>query len=174
MAAVVNQANQPVDNEWVTFPGGELEGRRPKTLCGPCRLRRAAGAPPRAICFECHRADRRREEAIKAAGEFESSPDGIAARFQDGLPFEPVNLPRLERLKAERADARRLARAGAGQYVDKRRQAQIAARHAMQRLALGLASRQIEPLARARAQAAGVHAAELQLPESWLPFVVSQ
>jgi len=174
MAAVVNQANQPVDNEWVTFPGGELEGRRPKTLCGPCRLRRAAGAPPRAICFECHRADRRREEAIKAAGEFEPSPDGIAARFQDGLPFEPVNLPRLERLKAERADARRLARAGAGQYVDKRRQAQIAARHAMQRLALGLASRQIEPLARARAQAAGVHAAELQLPESWLPFVVSQ
>jgi hypothetical protein len=143
-------------------------------LCGPCRLRRAAGAPPRAICFECHRADRRRDAAIKAAGEFESSPESTVARFQDGLPFEPVNLPRLEQLKAERAGARREARAGVGQYVDKRRQAQIAARHAIERLALGLASRRIEPIARAHAQADAIHAAELQLPESWLPFVVSQ
>jgi len=171
MAAVVNQ---PVENEWVTFPGGELEGRRPKTLCGPCRLRRASGAAPRAICFECHRADRRREAALKAAGEFEASPEATVMRFQHGLPFEPVNVPRLERLKAARAVARRQARAGTGQYVDKRRQAQIAARHAMERLALGLASRHIEPLARARAEAGAIHAAELQLPESWLPFVVSQ
>ena len=162
---------QTVDTEWVTFPGGELEGRRPKTLCGPCRLRKAAGAPARAICFECHRADRRHEEALKAAGEFETSSE---ARFQDGLPFEPVNVPRLERLKAERAEARVQARAGVGQYVDKRRQAQIAARHALQRLALGLAARQIEPLARGRVDAAAVHAAELQLPESWLPFVVAR
>jgi hypothetical protein len=137
--------NQPVENDWVTLPGGELEGRRPKTLCGPCRLRRAAGAPPRAICFECYRADRRREEVV-----------GVA-RFQDGLPFEPVNLPRLAQLKAERAVARHQARAGVGQYVDKRRQAQIAARHALQRVAMGLHA---------------IHAAELQLPDSWLPFVV--
>jgi hypothetical protein len=143
-------------------------------LCGPCRVRKAAGAPPRAICFECYRADRRREDAIKAAGEFEASPEGIDARFQNGLPFEPVNLPRLERLKAERAGARSQARTGAGQYVDKRRQAQIAARHALERLALGLASRQIEPIARVRAEADAIHAAELQLPESWLPFVVSR
>jgi hypothetical protein len=166
--------NQPTENEWVAFPGGELEGKRPKAMCGPCRLRRAAGAPPRAICFECHRADRRREEAIKAAGELEATPEGIDARFQNGLPFEPVNLPRLARLKAERADARQQARAGAGQYADKRRQAQIAARHALQRIALGLASRQIEPIERARAEAGAIHAAELQLPESWLPFVVSR
>ena len=166
--------NQVVENEWVTFPGGELEGRRPKTLCGPCRLRRAAGAPPRAICFECHRADRRREAAIAAAGQFEPSPAAIESRFQVGLPFEPVHLARLERLKAERADARRQAGAGAGQSVDKRRQAQIAARHALQQVALGLAARRIEPLARMRAAAAAVHAAELQLPESWLPFVVSR
>src|SRR3954465_14330173 len=95
-------ANEPVDNEWVTLPGGELEGRRPKTLCGPCRVRKAAGAPPRAICFECHRADRGQEAAIKAAGEFEGSPEGIVSRFQDGLPFEPVNIPRHARLKAAR------------------------------------------------------------------------
>ena len=49
MAAVLNQTTE---NEWVTLPGGELEGRRPKTLCGPCRVRKAAGAPARAICFE--------------------------------------------------------------------------------------------------------------------------
>src|SRR5438477_13136939 len=103
MAAVTNQI---VENEWVTLPGGELEGRRPKTLCGPCRVRKAAGAPPRALCFECHRADRRREAAIKAAGEFEGSHEGFDARFQDGLPFEQVNLPRLARLKTSSAIAR--------------------------------------------------------------------
>ena len=164
---------QTVDTEWVTFPGGELEGRRPKTLCGPCRLRKAVGALARAICFECHRADRRREEALKAAGEFEESAEAIETRFQGGLPFEPVNLPRLARLKAERAEARVQARAGVGQRGQAASGAQIAARHALQRLALGLAARQIEPLARGRVAAAAVDAAELQLPESWLPFVVA-
>ena len=153
-----NQANQTIENEWVALPGGELEGRRPKTLCGPCRMRKAIGAPQKAICFECFKADRRREQAIKAAGEREFASD---ARFQDGLPFEPVDIPRLERLKFERATAKRQASAGAGQYVDKRRQAQIAARHALQRVGEGL-----------RVQA--IHAAELQLPEAWLPFVASR
>ena len=156
-----NQLNQAVENEWVALPGGELEGRRPKTLCGPCRMRKAAGAPKKAICFECFKADRRREQAIKAAGDFEFDPGHLVARFQDGLPFEPVDIPRLARLKFERATARRQARAGAGQYVDKRRQAQIAARHALQRLSDGL-----------REQA--MHAAELQLPDAWLPFVASR
>src|SRR5437762_8905113 len=141
--------NQNAENEWVTLPGGELEGRRPKTLCGPCRMRNAAGAPPRAICFECFRADRRRDEALRAAGEFESSSD---ARFQDGLPFEPVNLPRLQRLKAERIAVRHQASAGIGQYADKRRHAQMAARHALQRIAAELASRQLDSLARARVE----------------------
>ena len=158
MGLLTNQLNQVAENEWVALPGGELEGRRPKTLCGPCRLRRAAGAPQKAICFECYRADRRREQALKAATEFESFSE---ARFQDGLPFEPVNFARLEQLKCDRSAARRQARAGAGQYVDKRRQAQIAARHALLRLGEGL-----------RAQ--GIHAAELQLPEAWLPFVASR
>jgi hypothetical protein len=167
-------ANEPVDNEWVTLPGGELEGRRPKALCGPCRVRKAAGAPPRAICFECFRADRKREQAIKAAGEFESIGE---ARFQDGLPFEPVNLPRLQRLKAERAVVRTQSRAGIGMYVDKRRQAQIAARHALQRIARELTSRDIGAMTRARAdreELDAIHAAELQLPDAWLPFVVSR
>src|ERR1041385_5659944 len=123
--------NDPVDGEWVALPGGELEGRRPNTLCGPCRVRRAAGAPPRAICFECFRADRRRDDAIKAAAEFEASSE---ARFQDGLPFEPVNLPRLARLKSERLAVRRQARVGVARYANKRRQAQIAARHALQQI----------------------------------------
>src|SRR5215471_11791658 len=143
MAGAVNEL---VENEWVTFPGGELEGRRPKTLCGPCRVRKAAGAPARAICFECFRADRKRDEAIKAAGAFEAASE---ARFQDGLPFEPINRPRLERLKAERVSVRRQARVGIGRYADTRRQAQIAARHALQRIASGLASRQLAPIARA-------------------------
>ena len=158
MAVVVSKLNQPVEGEWVALPGGELEGRRPKALCGPCRLRKAAGAPQKAICFECYRAERKRDAALQAAQDFESATE---ARLQDGLPFEPVNLPRLARLKAERAGARRQARAGIGQYVDKRRQAQIAARHALLRVGEGL-----------RAQ--GLHAAELQLPEAWLPFVASR
>jgi hypothetical protein len=166
--------NELVENEWVTLPGGELEGRRPKTLCGPCRVRKAAGAPPRAICFECYRADRRREEAIKAAGEFEAVTE---ARFQDGLPFEPVNVSRLERLRAERIAVRRHARIGVGRFVDKRRQAQIAARHALQEIARGLTSRSGDPVASAHAQREelnAIHAAELQLPDTWLPFVVAR
>ena len=161
----MSRVDQAVETEWVMLPGGELEGRRPKSLCGPCRLRKAAGAPARAICFECYRADRTRQAAVaaalKSAAEFESSPEGIVERFEDGLPFEPVNRPRLAQLKAARADARRQARAGAGQYADKRRQAQIAARHALLRLGEGL-------------RVHGMHAAELQLPEAWLPFVASR
>jgi len=171
MAAAVNEL---VENEWVTLPGGELEGRRPKTLCGPCRVRKAAGASPRAICFECYRADRRRDEALKAAAEFETASE---ARFQDGLPFEPVNVARLQRLKAERVAIRRHARIGVGRFADKRRHAQIAARHALQRIAIGLTSRPIESIAHARAQRDeldAIHAAEMQLPDAWLPFVVAR
>ena len=55
---------------------------------------------------------------------------------------------------------------GAARYVDKRRQAQIAARHALQQIAEGVQAR--------GATLAAIHAAELQLPEAWLPFVVSR
>jgi hypothetical protein len=76
------------------------------------------------------------------------------------MPFEPVDGARLARLKAERVSARQLGIGPAG-FADRRRRAQIAARHALQRLGTGLESR-------------GLHAAELQLPEAWLPFVGSR
>jgi hypothetical protein len=59
-------------------------------------------------------------------------------------------------------------------FADRRRQAQIAARHALQRIAAGVASYRATPVDREREIAAAIHAAELQLPESWLPFVVSR
>jgi hypothetical protein len=169
-----------VTEEWVTFPGGELEGKRPKTLCPECRnaLRTAAnnGVPEasgrtRLLCFGCYRAEMARICALKDAGELDTASE---SRFQTQLPFEPVNHVRLEALKTARADAREAARQGAGQYVDKRRRAQIAARHALQAIAAGLKARQLTPLAEAQDMAAAVHAAELQLPEAWLPYVVSR
>src|SRR4051812_25915795 len=108
------------DHEWVTFQGGELEGKRPKALCPACReaLRAATlsgsarsvrasrnGASStsssigqrRSICFQCYRAELARERALQAAGTLDTaSPE----RFQFQLPFEPVNRPRLAMLKA--------------------------------------------------------------------------
>ena len=121
-------------------------------------MRRAIGAQRKAVCFECYKADARRRRAFNAAAAIET---GSEERFQCGLPFEAVDRPRLERLKAERAASRRQLRSGVGRFVDQRRHAQIAARHALQQLGDGL-------------RAHGVHAAELQLPGSWLPFVISR
>jgi hypothetical protein len=167
---------QIVDEEWIRFPGGELEGKRPKAMCTPCRERAAAAqahTAPRlgALCFQCYRAQLDRERALTAAGELDTAS---FARFQFGLPFEPVNKPRLTMLKAERATARATRQEGAGLYVDKRRRAQIAARHALDAIATGLEARQLVPAERDRFIAAAIHAAELQLPESWLPFVVAR
>src|SRR5215467_3097475 len=142
---------QAVEGEWDPLPGGELEGKRPTVLCGPCRMRRAIGAERKAVCFECYKADGRRKRAFEAAATIET---GSEARFQCGLPFEAVDRPRLERLKAERAVSRRQSQSGVGRFVEQRRRAQIAARHALQQLGDGLRGR-------------ALHAAELQLPESW-------
>jgi hypothetical protein len=190
--------NEFVAGEWVAFHGGELEGRRPKAMCVACRVRlarlaregRAASPEPHAtrhepICFQCYRVELERERALQAAGDLDTSS---VERFQDGLPFEPVNHARLDHLKAERAEARRVQHEGVGRYVDKRRQAQIAARHALQRLAAGLDARgltgslrpelvegrQLPPVVCDRFASAALHAAELQLPEAWLPFVGSR
>jgi hypothetical protein len=172
-------AAQAVEGEWVTFPGGELEGKRPKALCPACReaLKRAAAgsgrrsSPLRPLCFQCYRAELDRERALLAAGALDTATD---ARFQSQLPFEPVNRARLEMLKAERSEARASSVQGIGQYVDKRRHAQMAARHALQQIAAGLKARQLAPAMEAQLMASAAHAAELQLPEAWLPFVVSR
>ncbi len=182
-------AEQVQGEEWVSFPGGELEGKRPKALCPACReaLRReAAGfasspsepsspsrrsSPSRPLCFQCYRAELERERALRAAGDLDTASD---ARFQFQLPFELVNRARLDMLKAERAEARTAASEGIGQYVDKRRHAQIEARRALHAIAAGLEARQLPPALQAKTMDAAIHAAELQLPDAWLPFVVSR
>jgi hypothetical protein len=192
---------QVAETDWIAFPGGELEGPRPKALCPACRdvLRRGV-RPAATLCFACHQAERAREHALKAAGELDTASE---ARFQSLLPLEPVNHSRLVRLRAERETVRVSDRSGTGVYVDKRRQAQIAARHALQQIGAGLrqramaaavsgeggecrsASRSSSPVgassSRAEARAAhsvemwaAIHAAELQLPETWLPFVTAR
>jgi len=153
--------------EWVSFPGGELEGQRPLAVCAACRAR--ASLPSRSpLCFQCYRAGLERTPRAPSAPpsaprEVPRAPDGD--RWQWLLPFEPVNRARLEMLRAERAASRRSMQTTAGRFVDQRRRAQIAARHALQRIAASLQS---------RSTVSAVHAAELQLPESWLPFVVSR
>jgi hypothetical protein len=170
-----------VTEEWVTFPGGELEGKRPKTLCAACReeLKRESAANgqfpasrrSRLLCFDCYRADLARARALKEAGELDTASD---ARFQTQLPLEPVNHARLDMLKADLAQARATASQGIGRYTDKRRHAQIQARHALHTIAAGLKARQLTPAAEAQTMASAIHAAELQLPEAWLPYVVSR
>ena len=171
---------QATDSEWMAFPGGELEGRRPKALCPACRqhLQQAvrngdAARARRPLCFECYRAELERERALNAAGQLDTASD---ERWQCGLPFEPVNRSRLAALKDQRVAARTAAYAGAGRCTDRRRQAQIAARHALQsmRPASGINVPETPAAARERAMAAAIHAAELQLPESWLPFVMAR
>jgi hypothetical protein len=173
------------DSDWVSFPGGELEGKRPKVLCPSCRQQlqdmcgaglqtcRAGVRSP--LCFQCYRAEIDRDHALKAAGQLDTAS---SERFQTVLPFEPVNRPRLEMLKVERSTARVTALATtSGKFGDHRRRAQIAARHALQRIAAGLTGNSVwktRHAERERAMAAAIHAAELQLPESWLPFVVSR
>jgi hypothetical protein len=175
------------DGEWVSFPGGELQARRPKALCPACREAlkaevlkaearqrgpaRPAGRRGGTLCFQCYRAELDRERALRAAADLDTASD---ARFQFQLPFEPVNRARLERLRVERVQARAEAVQGAGRYVDKRRQAQIAARHALQQIAAGLKARQLAGPERDRVLAGAAHAAELQLPEAWLPYVVGR
>ncbi len=157
------QQPQVVDPEWITFPGGELEGKRPKARCPACRARGSHPGSRTPLCFQCYSAELDRESALKAAGEFGTASD---ERFQTTLPFEPVDMRRLKMLRIERAAERERMKVGAGRYVDKRRQAQIAARHALQQIAAGVQTR--------GAAMAAIHAAELQLPEAWIPFVVSR
>src|SRR5262245_18581298 len=114
-------------HEWVSFPGGELEGRRPKALCLSCREAGADGARPsrRALCFQCYRADLDRQRALSAGRSLDTASQ---ERFQYQLPFEPLDTGRLEMLKVERAAARGVILQHGGRFEDRRRRAQIAAR----------------------------------------------
>ena len=190
LAGMGHDPEQAAADEWVSFPGGELEGRRPKALCPACRAaletsnratdngRVKARAPVsiagrgRTLCFACYRAELERQKAIAAAGALDTASN---ARFQYQLPFEPLNRPRLEALKADRAAARNAALATpAGARVDKRRHGQIAARRALQEIAARLRARHVAKADLDRAMATAFHAAELQLPDSWIPFVMSR
>src|SRR5712692_8337489 len=141
------RTSQTVDNEWITFPGGELEGKRPKALCAACRdqLKKVARSADLRIvrrgtlCFQCYRAELDREKALKAAGQLDTAS---LERFQVALPFEPVNRARLEMLKVDRAASRTAMTERAGRFPDRRRHAQIAARHALQAIAAGLTARE--------------------------------
>jgi hypothetical protein len=208
---MAHENSQTVGEEWVSFPGGELEGKRPKVLCPACREalnREAAGekqgsasrvskasglfgpstrlsglsSPSRPLCFQCYRANLDRERAIRDAGRLDTASE---ERFQSQLPLEPVDKPRLEMLKVDRAREREAAVIGVGRFTDKRRQAQIAARHALQTIAEGLRARRVATSGASTPSGAGttaadrelamaIHAAELQLPDAWLPFVVSR
>jgi hypothetical protein len=165
MAGGIQQVDpQLVADDWLSFPGGELEGKRPKAVCPACRATmERGGVPPRTLCFQCYRLELDRERALRAAATVDTASD---ARFQSQLPFEQVNRARLATLKAARAAARVAAGDGPGATVERRRQAQIAARHALQHIADGVKAR--------RRMDAVEHAVELQLPDAWLPFVLSR
>jgi hypothetical protein len=176
---------QVTESEWMSFPGGELEGRPPRALCPACREALAAGTLARGrrqaghpaggargpLCFQCYRAELDRERRLRAVGALDTASE---ERIQGVLPFEPVNRARLERLRHDRALARDAERNGPGRYAERRRQAQMAARRALQRIAAGVAGRPLLPAEHERRLAAATRAAELQLPEAWLPFVVGR
>src|SRR5690349_21163497 len=140
------QSAEVADREWVTFPGGELEGKRPKALCAACREalraaaqgRRADVLKRRTLCFQCYRTELERERALRAAGDRDTTS---VERFQFQLPFELVNRPRLAALKIER----RQARATTPATTRNRRHAQIEARHALAEIRAGLAARGLAP-----------------------------
>ncbi len=170
-------ASLVADTDWTPFPGGELEGSAARALCPACRAargaRRVEEARNPALCFQCFRLDVERNRKLKAAGELNTASE---ARFQHALPFEPVNTSRLAQLKAERQQARTTAREGVGACIEKRRRAQIEARHTLATIFQGLKQRRLaNPVSEpAHAAPQPAHASGLQMPASWLPFVVAQ
>jgi hypothetical protein len=173
----------PSHIEWAPFPGDELEGNRPRRLCSACReqlnrrlwggitSRSRAAKAVQPICFQCYRADLEHQKALHAAGELDTAS---AERFQHLLPLEPVKAPRLSMLKVERAKVRAAAKVGVARFVDRRRRGQIEARHALEALATGLRRRELPAEERYTLGTSAVHAAELQFPSSWLPFVLAR
>jgi hypothetical protein len=123
------------------------------------------------VCFQCYRDGQRREQLILEAAQRETTSE---AQFQWTLPFEPVNARRLESLKALRATDRDTQPGGINGFAERRRRAQIAARHMLRMLEAGLQNESTLAGNRHRALAAAAHVAELQFPDAWLPFVVAR
>ena len=176
----IDTAPTHTDIDWVPFPGGELEGSRTRALCPQCRVRELRAAlrkqpvPVGPACFQCYRLAVERDRKLKDAGELDTASD---ERFQTALPFEPVNTSRLARLKVERTQAQAKAKP-AGGYAARQARARIEARHALASVVVGLRHRmaagQMSAAARRAQMDMATRAAELQLPEAWLPFVAAQ
>ncbi len=178
----IEHTNRIPDVEWMPFPGGELEGSRPRVLCPDCRarLQRAAmaGGTPlvSTLCFQCYRLDLERTRRLREAANLNTASE---ERFQTSLPFQPVNGRRLVRLKREREASRVAASQGSGAFVERRRRAQIAARNQLGRLLLELKQRgggqrestSVPPRLPSPSHCSRQLHADLALPESWLPFV---
>src|SRR5262245_47528606 len=98
---------QVVEKEWIEFPGGELEGTRPRALCPVCREKVKAGLQPRTtktkakapLCFQCYRAELDRERMVKAAGDLHTASE---ERVQTTQQFVPVQRPLRGRRRAGR------------------------------------------------------------------------
>ena len=153
--------------DWMAFPGGELEAPRPAGRCPACRRLGRIRQDHAPVCFQCYRDGQRREQLLREAAQRETTSE---AQFQWTLPFEPVNTRRLESLKALRATER----AGGSGFSERRRRAQIAARHMLRMLEAGLQNERTSRGMRQSALAAAAHVADLQFPEAWWPFVVAR
>ena len=95
-------------DQWGAFPGGELEGVRPPVRCPRCRdgqVPSAVAGSQHPLCFLCYRLAFERDRRLAAAAGLNT---GSSDRFQELLPFEPVNRARLQMLKAARQAARPL------------------------------------------------------------------
>lgn len=127
---------------WLAFPGGELEGRPSLALCDRCRAAKRSGQPRplqrSALCFQCYRADLAVARRLRERVEVHT---GSAERFQDALPFEPVDTSRLARLKRRRAAALAAPRTTVERCVESRVKAQMDARHALAAVVSGLRAR---------------------------------
>ena len=173
---MAHETRQTIQEEWVTFPGGELEGKRPKALCQRA-ARPKSGSRHRAY----HGAPGTSSVVLPVlpgrVGAIEpcscwSARHSIRGTLQVQLPFEPVNEPRLAKLKWIAPSAQlRSSESAASSTSGVRHKSPHATRSQM--IAAGLRTRQLAG-DNVRAMDMAIHAAELQLPESWLPFVVSR
>jgi hypothetical protein len=79
-------------DEWVTFPGGELEGRRPSATCRNCQDRKALfryrgvikADRAHTLCFQCYRAELDRARARQLVDTKPLSVRGALLRFSSG------------------------------------------------------------------------------------------